>query len=89
MPISEDGERTWDPYHKATERQLEFVLEYLIANAPCRQDDIVKAMLRHMRIPTGTAAAATSASLLYFKLAGWVKPGATERRSTIWHLNED
>lgn len=87
VPIHEDGPRNWKPEDKASDAAMNEVLEILIRRQEADQTDIADELAATMDMKLGTARAMTSASLLFFKEAGWVEVVGNPRGRTVtWRL---
>jgi hypothetical protein len=85
--IADDAdERTWSPEEKATERQMEVVLELLLEFGSMSQKELAEELSGALNMKIGTARAAVSASLLFFRQAGWVEVLEREGGSNIWRI---
>ena len=92
IPIYEDAERSWDPERMATDEQMNTVLEILMERGEALQSEIVEELGVRLEMQKGYAGAAVSASLLYFRQAGWVefvreeRTGARGGPTRLWRL---
>lgn len=80
----DDPRRSWRPEEKVTDEAMNVVLGYLIEKGRSYQADIAEHVAAELGIKLGTAAAYTSASLLYFREAGWVRHVEDEGHKAIW-----
>lgn len=81
-------DRSWSPEEKATDKAMNAVLEILMRRGQAYQNDIADELAAVLGVPLGTARANTSAALLCFREAGWVRVVAGEdRRQVAWELD--
>lgn len=85
--IFEDVQRSWEPEEKATDEAMNAVLEILIRRGRSYQHDIADELAAVMDVKIGTARAYVSASLLFFRRAGWVRL-IEGGRPAVWELDE-
>lgn len=86
LRIFDQGLRTWTAESRATDEAMNAVLEILMARGTSYQRDIVEELIDVLGCKAGTAAAFTSASLLYFREAGWVRLVEVEGNKAVWEL---
>jgi hypothetical protein len=87
--VYEDGvRRTWTPESRATDEAMNCVLEILLRRGRSLQSDLAEEVAATMDVPIGTARAYVSASLLYFRLAGFVRHVGNEGRTAVWEIDE-
>jgi hypothetical protein len=86
-PVSEDG-RSWEAMTKTTETAIDTVLTILCDRSPREQKEIRRELCERLGVCEGTAAAYTSASLLFMREEGWIRcvSPAAGPRSAIWEL---
>jgi hypothetical protein len=95
-PVSEDAVRTWEPHQKCRDEVMNEVLDALLelGGKRVRQMDLVSRMHHfHQDLARGTCKAYVSASLLYFREAGWVECVGAEptgpmpfNRTPLWSV---
>jgi hypothetical protein len=86
--IFEDHQqRSWKPQDKATDEAMNCVLEVLIRRGRSYQYDLADEVAAVMDVKLGTARAYVSASLLYFREAGWVRLVEVEDGRAVWEID--
>jgi hypothetical protein len=83
ISITEDVKRSWRPESYTTEEQMNFLLDCLI-EGPMRQADLSQLLADEFGMHLSTARAATSAALLLFRRAGFIRPGDKIEGSIQW-----
>lgn len=81
-------DRPWKPEEKATDAVMNLVLEILMRRRVALQADLAEEVAAVLGVKMGTARAYVSASLLFFREAGWVRLRAEDRTATLWEIEE-
>lgn len=86
LRIFDQGKRSWTAESRTTDRAMNAVLEILMERGTSYQSDIADELIDVLGCKAGTAAAYASASLLYFREAGWVRLVEVEGNKAVWEL---
>jgi hypothetical protein len=82
-----DETRGWEPEQKATDEAMNIVLSLLEKAGTISQNDLAHGVSDMMNVPLGTARAYVSASLYYFRKAGWAQHVGRDGRSPVWSID--